>query len=666
MITKAIHIAAVVLAVVLVGRVQAQLPAFTGLSIDDANGEAVITWIAESTGCYTVMRTTQLASGFTNRVASALRAAGTSMVFTDTLVGVETAYYQVLAPDEELPMVISVSWSSPDTRYLNQHIDEFANLPFTGTEVTVSYPQNAAGSVLGGSTDQDCLSWHVFQSHPSHPPITDAMVADAIGDLQAIGLSGARDNFLKVVTFPRDSGWDWFDDTGWTKVLNNIGRMARVALEGNLKGISLDPEEYGVPMWSAGGTRPEYRLGDLPEYANRTWAETRAKVYERGISFGQAMTAEFPGVDVWTLYGYSHIVQQLPVVPVADLSDINNGLYAAFFDGMLRGTNEDSILIDGGEGAYRYIQRSEFAALRDVIENVAPSYSLEPALYSQKVRTGFGLYLDQYRYADSLPWDSENPQNNYMTPADLEYRLANAVAESDGYVWIYSEIPSWWLDSADDYFGDGVVSRNDHGWVDPAYRLAVKNGIRANTHVVSEDFDADPGWNQYGQPAFGIDIGFGASSNAGGSPGEAGGTFERFPEGPPMAGSYGISLGRIFTLGDPLFFSAKVFDSGDTEPYLGFYNEGNFVSSLPAYAPRAFLGYGPDINGDSFIKVYSPAGNSQIDPPTDPIGQFEIYVSYDPDAGSLIRVAGARATPVGKSPIRLAVSALTPWIYRRL
>lgn len=140
-------------------------------------------------------------------------------------------------------------------------------------------------------------------------------------------------------------------------------------------------------------------------------------------------------------------------------------------------------------------------------------------------------------------------------------------------------------------------------------------------------------FSQFGQPAFGIDIDFRTSNKTGGSTGEAGGIFERFPEGAPKVGSYGTPLGRTFTLDDSLLFSTKVFDSGNTEPYLGFYNEVDFVSSVPANFPRAFLGYGPDINGDSFIKVYSPGGNSTIDASTDPTGQFEVYVAYDPDSG---------------------------------
>ena len=212
------------------------------------------------------------------------------------------------------------------------------------------------------------------------------------------------------------------------------------------------------------------------EYAGRTYAETQAKIYQRGVSFGQAMCSVYPDIPVWLLYGYSHIVQNNPPL---DLSDVTHGLYAAFIDGMMSGTDSGSIIIDGCEGAYRFVDTSEFAALGSVVTNTALSYTADPALYSQKIRVGFGLYMDQYRYESSHPWYSDSPEDNYMTPASLEYRLSNAISQSDGYIWIYSEIPSWWLTSASDTFPAGVTVMTGltHGWVDPVYSQAMENAL---------------------------------------------------------------------------------------------------------------------------------------------------------------------------------------------
>ena len=153
-----------------------------------------------------------------------------------------------------------------------------------------------------------------------------------------------------------------------------------------------------------------------------------------------------------------------------------------------------------------------------------------------------------------------------------------------------------------------------------------------NAQVVTENFDSNPGWSQYGQPSGVIDFGYSGSSNAGGDAGEAGGFLARFDaDGGPAAGSYGVPLGRAFTLAEPMMFSAKIYDSGDTEPQFGFYTEGSMVSSWAP--PRSFLGYAPDVNGTAYLKIYSPGGNVAKKPNLTNTGAFELTVSYDPNIG---------------------------------
>ena len=157
-----------------------------------------------------------------------------------------------------------------------------------------------------------------------------------------------------------------------------------------------------------------------------------------------------------------------------------------------------------------------------------------------------------------------------------------------------------------------------------------------NAQTVFENFDVDPGWSQYGQPSGVIDFGYSGFTNwSGGNLGEGGGVLARFDIGhlgsPGAAGSYGVSLGQAFTLADPLVFSAKVYDSGATEPQFGFYTEGSMISSW--IAPRSFMGYAPDIDGNAFLKLYTEGGNVSHKPNVSNIGAFELTFSYDPDMG---------------------------------
>src|SRR3990172_13265467 len=98
------------------------------------------------------------------------------------------------ADKQNPPMVISVSWSSPDTRYLRRHIDEWERLPFTGTLVTASWPQTEAGSV-DLSTGTNSLSWSVFRGER----FTPQMLEGPLNDLRDTKFTRDHDNFLWVV-----------------------------------------------------------------------------------------------------------------------------------------------------------------------------------------------------------------------------------------------------------------------------------------------------------------------------------------------------------------------------------------------------------------------------------------------------------------------------------
>ena len=372
---------------------------------------------------------------------------------------------------QDPPMVISVSWSSPDTRYLKLHIKEWEERPFTGTLLHASWPQPQAGSVEMAS-GKGSLSWAPFRKER----FTDEMLAGALKDLQETDLTKCKDNYLWVVSYLGSGHFDWYDDAWWETVLSNVEGLARLAKEGGLKGIVLDCEEYGCPFWSWGGGRPDYALKNLDTYKDKTWSQTRDQCRQRGRSFAKAINKAYPGCMIWLTYGYSHIVHKLPE-GTQDLSDGGNGLYAAFLDGMLEGSDDETVFIDGFEGSYRFSETEEFVRLRDVVTKNALKHTMVPESYRKKIRVGFGLYVDMYNYKNSHPWYSDRPEDNYLTPARLEKAVTNALAVGDGYVWIYSEYPSWWLDSAEDTFGEGVRSRDDHKWIDRAYWRAIEQAM---------------------------------------------------------------------------------------------------------------------------------------------------------------------------------------------
>ena len=390
---------------------------------------------------------------------------------------------------QDPPMVISVSWSSPDTRYLRLHSEEWEKLPLTGTLVLVKGPTTPQGGSVYMAHPKDNLSWQAFYQDNRFTP---EMLKGSAEDLQQTRFTRSKDNLLWVVSH-NSGAFDWFDDAWWADVLYNIESLARLAKEGGLRGIVLDCEEYGGGFWSYGGTRPNFALKNVESYKGKSWEEVRDKVRERGRSFIQAVNKGYPGCLMWLLYGYSHIIHKMPADAPADLSDAGNGLYAAFLDGMLEASDEETIFVDGCEGAYRFSKPEEFMGMRKIITEKALKYTLVPEIYQKKMRVGFGLYMDMYYYRTSHPWYSDRPKDNYMTPAHLEKALRNAIKISDGYVWIYSENPSWWLTGPDDNFGKNVHSFEDehHGWIHPAYHRAVER-VMARFNKNRRSTQSDP------------------------------------------------------------------------------------------------------------------------------------------------------------------------------
>ncbi|MAE63937.1 MAG: hypothetical protein CMJ18_06655 [Phycisphaeraceae bacterium] len=376
------------------------------------------------------------------------------------------------APRQDPPMVISMGWSCPDVQYFRRHAARWAERPFTGTAVHLyKYPFARAGCVEMGSPHG--ISWQVFQDKR----FGAEMLATAIADLKATPVTRSRDNFMWVVSYLRKGHFDWFDDERWTTVLHNIESLARVAREGSLRGIILDTEEYGSPFWSWGGPRPDYALKNFDTYKGRTWEQMSAQARRRGQSFARAMNRGYPGCMVWTLYAYSYIEL---LDGDEDLSEGSNNIYARFLDGMLEASDDETIIVDGSEGSYRYRDREAFIKLRKKAKETALKYTLVPDAYRRKMRLGFGLYLDMYNYPGNHAWYGDRPEDNFRTPDNIETSVRNALEISDGFVWIWSEFPSWWLDAPESRFEEDVVGRTKHyTWIPRAYWKALERGMKS-------------------------------------------------------------------------------------------------------------------------------------------------------------------------------------------
>lgn len=346
------------------------------------------------------------------------------------------------SPDEwRLPItIVELSWTSADTVYIRQNIDQMEQRPLDGVTVRVADPRFPNGNVLNGAGVGDA-GWAFFQSKRIGREVIDA----AIEDLRHTPFQRFRHNYLCMVTYlPGEQIVNWFDDDWWQTVLHNTRLLAEVAHQGGCEGIMFDPEEYGCLIWSAPA------MLQNPMYEGRTYEELVAMVRQRGREFAAAVSKKYPGARFYVLHAWEDVLSR-----VADefhrMSEQYRTLTIAFLDGMLEGSDDETIIMDGIENGYYVTAAADFAVKVDRVRRYGPMISAVPDLFRRKVRTATGIWLDKDRR-----WFADDPQKNSLTPAEYEESIFNALSVNDGFVWLYFERPTLWLDSPTAKLGGGI------------------------------------------------------------------------------------------------------------------------------------------------------------------------------------------------------------------
>jgi hypothetical protein len=304
-------------------------------------------------------------------------------------------------------------WSSPEDAYIRDNWQNIDQLPVNGTTLFVK---------PGGQSFRDLvMSSTVFQ---------DSDVQTVITNLQTAHLQKVTDNFVVVwlAGGREDGGFDWFDDTRWAIITKHWIQLATMAKQGNLKGIFMDPEDYGYNS----GFRP-WMYSAMVSRNNQSLAAYQAEVKLRGQQVMNAIKAIYPDITIFTTFAYS-----LPYLysygGSTTLSNNRYGLYGPFLDGVMEAADSRFKLIEGDENAfYGVFTDSQFASERNLIHNTFVQMTADPNLYSSYVQAGFGLYLDEGSF------DSVNLNNNYFSPSKFSSTLTSALNQTDQYVWVYSE-----------------------------------------------------------------------------------------------------------------------------------------------------------------------------------------------------------------------------------
>jgi len=330
-------------------------------------------------------------------------------------------FLQPAPPEPHKKRVIYYGWGMRDTIFIRHNWREMERMPFDGTGIVVALDRRAWLEGKTGTGNR--LNWQVFG--PRALKLED--FEEAISDLKAAKWERFTENFIpaSICSQGQDFGFDWFDDKRWRVVVDNWRVLVTIAKEGGCRGVIIDPEHYGAYF---------FNYAEMRKRTPKPFHEFVAKVRERGMELMAEGRKIFPGLVVFLLFGPS--ILALSPEPVERQA---YGLLPAFLDGMLLGSDEETVFVDGCEFSYGYKERHQFLEAYHTVMGKALRFTSVPRIYRAKVRVGFGLWLD-CRWGGK-GWDTENFHKNYFSPEEFERSLGAALEVSEGYVWIYSQAP---------------------------------------------------------------------------------------------------------------------------------------------------------------------------------------------------------------------------------
>jgi hypothetical protein len=310
--------------------------------------------------------------------------------------------------------IIYYGWGIPDTQYVRSHWREMEDAPFDGIGISVAIDRDSWQRGARGNANQ--LGWQIMSSRR----FRHEDFRETICDLKSANWQHFTENFLPVVLSSSMSatGLNWFDDERWSTISANFAVIARIAEQGGAKGLMLDPEHYGYPLFSYAEQRSQL---------DRSYEDYVAAARRRGREVMTSIAREKHDAVLLSFYAYTLVETQ--ATAHGSRSNIRYSLLGAFYDGFLEAMPDQSRFVDGFEFAYGYKTRRPFVAAYNRIHSTGSLYSAVPELYYRRVEAGFGLRIDNQDGFD------------YFSPVQFREALRHAVDVSDGYVWIYGQIP---------------------------------------------------------------------------------------------------------------------------------------------------------------------------------------------------------------------------------
>ncbi len=272
---------------------------------------------------------------------------------------------------------------------------------------------------------------------------TQHWTRDAVKDQLPILTKIARkpnlgESFLLFWMTPGDRGAriDWADDKGWANYAESMATVAWLAKEAGLRGLMLDPEEYGAQ----GGSLPQY----IHTYRDPPFAETAKLARQRGREVFSRVFKEFPDAvifSLWCFHKFNYWLEQGRQMHPLENVDQSGELLHYYLNGLLDVIPPEARVVEGAEAYTGSALDSSFA--RDFVTSATTALPLVAPENRVKYRSQFLFgnthYLDMYTLG-------ANPKSNwYHGPVNgsrlehLRLNMEQSFRVATEYVWIYGE-----------------------------------------------------------------------------------------------------------------------------------------------------------------------------------------------------------------------------------
>lgn len=354
--------------------------------------------------------------------------------------------------------IIDLSWTTPMAPQLGSELATHQHLPFDGV-ITDLIQNNPA---VGNGNPPDLFAWRAWA-----PAMNTASFSQATSSLSPASLGKFKDSLLRFnVAGPQ---MDWFDSSG---VLANAQFASSIMAQGGFKGIVLDTEYYPNV---APGTAFDYNT--QPQKASHSFAQYQAQARLVGGQFMQALRTQNPDAQVMLTFGYKVLSSNQ-----SNWQNETYGLLPSFIDGMLDQASPNNLIIDGFEDAYGYNSSAQYDAAYQTMKVDNALKSANPSAFATNYKASYSFWLDRGPNGQSTVWDPNNIANNQYSPAQFQFALQEATKRSEKYVWIYSQIASWWNGNIPQAYVDALKNVRKTGQFE-RFRGTIKDTATWTAHT---------------------------------------------------------------------------------------------------------------------------------------------------------------------------------------